>query len=90
MAKSMFEWIFETFNNDCSNYDFPLPVTEIIVNATTGHESLTFMHDSSSYNQIQISPEDEEKIVFQSKKKYYYKVMSFGLKNIASLYQREM
>jgi hypothetical protein len=28
-------------------------------------ESLTFMHDSSSYNQIQIAPEDEEKIVFQ-------------------------
>ena len=27
------------------------------------------MHDSSSYNQIQIAPEDEEKIVFQSKKK---------------------
>jgi hypothetical protein len=48
------------------------------------------MHDSSSYNQIQIAPEDEEKIVFQSKKKYYYKVMSFGLKNIASIYQREM
>jgi hypothetical protein len=28
-------------------------------------ESLTFMHDSFSYNQIQIAPEDEEKIVFQ-------------------------
>ena len=68
MAKSMFEWIFETFNHDCSNYDFPFLVIEIIVNGTTSHESLTFMHDSSSYNQIHIAPEDEEKIVFQSKK----------------------
>jgi hypothetical protein len=68
MAKSMFKWIFETFNNNCSNYDFPFPVTKIIVDATTSHESITFMYDSSSYNQIQIVLEDEEKIVFQSKK----------------------
>jgi hypothetical protein len=67
-AKSMFEWIFKTVNNDCPNYDFPLPITEIMVDTTTGHESLTFKHDSYGYNQIQIAPEDKEKIVFQSKK----------------------
>jgi hypothetical protein len=68
MAKSMFEWIFNTVNNDCPNYNFPLPITEIMVDTTICHESLTFRHDSYGYNQIQIAPEDEEKIVFQSKK----------------------
>ena len=68
MVKSMFEWIFETFNNDCPNYDFPLPITNIMVDATIAHESLIFMYDSFGYNQIQMALHDEEKIVFQSPK----------------------
>ncbi|KAI5327329.1 hypothetical protein L3X38_026725 [Prunus dulcis] len=40
--------------------DFPLLIIELMVNATTSHEALSFMDGSSGYNQIRMSPEDEE------------------------------
>jgi hypothetical protein len=43
---------FRDLDNDCLKDDFPLPITEIIVNATTGHGRLTFMDGSFGYNQI--------------------------------------
>ena len=43
---------FRDLNNACPKDDFPLPITEIMVDATTGHGRLTFMDGSSGYNQI--------------------------------------
>ena len=41
------------------------------------------------YNQILMEEEDQEKIAFViSQGLYYYKVMSFGLKNTEATYQR--
>ena len=41
------------------------------------------------YNQIRISEKDQEKMAFiTSQWLYYYKVMSFGLKNARAIYQR--
>ncbi|XP_074299903.1 uncharacterized protein LOC141631081 [Silene latifolia] len=34
---------FRDLNDACSKDDFPLPVTELIIDATTGHEALSFM-----------------------------------------------
>ena len=62
-----------------------------MVDATTGHEALSFMDDSSGYNQIRMAFEDEELIAFRTPKGiYYYKVMPFGLKNAGATYQRAM
>ncbi|KAL0434268.1 UNVERIFIED_CONTAM: hypothetical protein Slati_2761100 [Sesamum latifolium] len=62
-----------------------------MVDATTGHEALSFMDGSSEYNQIRISPKDEECTTFRTPKGiYYYKVMAFGLKNAWATYQRAM
>src|ERR1051325_7397043 len=59
-----------------------------MVDATTGHETLSFMDGSSGYNQIRMALEDEEKTTFRTPKGiYYYKVMSFGLKNAWATYQ---
>ena len=43
----------------------------------------------SRYNQIRMSPEDEDKTVFITDHGLYcYKVMPFGLKNVGATYQR--
>ncbi|KAM1192261.1 hypothetical protein ACFX2G_012856 [Malus domestica] len=62
-----------------------------MVDATTGHKSLSFIDGSSGYNQICITPEDEELITFCTPKGIYcYKVMPFSLKNAGVTYQRAM
>jgi hypothetical protein len=78
---------FRDLNNACPKDDFPLPITEIMVDATTGHGRLTFMDGSSGYNQIRMAPADEEKTAFRTPKGIYcYKVMPFGLKNAGVTY----
>ncbi|KAG9447596.1 hypothetical protein H6P81_013724 [Aristolochia fimbriata] len=55
---------FRDLNKACPKDDFPLPITELMVDATTGHEALSFMDGSFGYNQIRMDPKDEEKIAF--------------------------
>ncbi|KAM1500222.1 hypothetical protein ACFX10_022814 [Malus domestica] len=62
-----------------------------MVDATTGHEALSFMDGSSGYNQICMALKDEELTAFRTPKGIYcYKVMPFGLKNAGATYQRVM
>ncbi|XP_057775222.1 uncharacterized protein LOC130994205 [Salvia miltiorrhiza] len=82
---------FRDLNEACPKDDFPLPIAELMIDATTGHEALTFMDGSSGYNQILMSPNDEELTAFRTPKGIYcYKVMPFGLKNVGTTYQRAM
>ena len=82
---------FHDLNNACPKDNFPLPITEVMVDATTGHEALSFMDGSSSYNQIRMNPKDEELIAFRTPKGIYcYRVMPFRLKHIGATYQRAM
>ena len=41
-----------------------------MVDATTGHEALSFMDGSSGYNQIRMALRDEELTVFRTPKIY--------------------
>ena len=41
---------FYDLNNACPKDDFPLPITEVMVEATTSHEALSFMDGSLGYN----------------------------------------
>ncbi|KAG9458862.1 hypothetical protein H6P81_003370 [Aristolochia fimbriata] len=59
---------FGDLNKACPKDDFPLPITELMVDATTGHEALSFMDGSSGYNQIRMDPKDEEKTAFRTPK----------------------
>ena len=62
-----------------------------MLDATTGHEALSFMDGSSGYNQIRMTPRDEELTTFHTPKGICcYKVMSLGLKNACATYQRAM
>ena len=59
------------------------------MDATAGHELLSFMDAFSGYNQIIMDPSDQEKTSFVTGKgTYYYQVMPFGLKNVGAAYQR--
>ncbi|KAL0404347.1 UNVERIFIED_CONTAM: putative protein K02A2.6 [Sesamum radiatum] len=78
---------FRDLNNACRKDDFSLPITKLIIDATTGHEALSFMDGSSGYNQIRMAPADEELTGFCTPKDIYcYKVMLFGLKNAGATY----
>lgn len=82
---------FRDLNNACPKDEFPLPIAELMIDATTGHEALSFMYGSSGYNQIRMAPKDEELTVFRTPKGIYcFKVMPFGLKNAGATYQRAM
>ena len=41
---------FRDLNNACPKDDFSLPLTKIMVDATTSHEALSFMDGLSGYN----------------------------------------
>ncbi|XP_075092300.1 uncharacterized protein LOC142172552 [Nicotiana tabacum] len=82
---------FKGLNNACPKDEFLLPIPELMIDATTGYEAMSFMDGSSGYNQIRMAPKDEELTVFRTPKGIYcYKVMPFGLKNAGATYQRAM
>ena len=49
---------FTDINKACPKDSFPLPRIDLIVDATTGHELLSFMDAFSGYNQISMDPDD--------------------------------
>ena len=79
---------FTDLNKACPKDSFPLPRIDQLVDATSGHELLTFMDAFSGYNQIRMAPEDEEKTTFVTDQGLFcYRVMPFGLKNAGATYQ---
>ena len=80
---------FTNINRVCPKDSFPLPWIDLIVDATTGHELLSFMDAFSGYNQISMDLVDQEKTSFiTGRRTYYYRVMPFALKNAGATYQR--
>ena len=80
---------FTGINKACPKDSFPLPRIDLIVDATAGHELLSFMDAFSGYNQISMDPDDQEKTSFVTAQgTYCYCVMPFGLKNAGATYQR--
>ena len=60
-----------------------------MVDATAGHELLSFMDAYSGYNKIPMFPRDEEHTAFITNRGLYcYRVMPLGLKNSGATYQR--
>ena len=80
---------FTDVNRACPKDSFPLPRIDLIVDATAGHELLSFMDAFSGYNQISMDPDDQEKTSFiTGQGTYCYRVMPFRLKNARDTYQR--
>lgn len=82
---------FRDLNKACPKDDFPLPNIDIVVDLTAGYEMLSLMDRFSSYNQIQITIEDQLKTSFTCTwGTFCWNVMSFRLKNVRATYQRVM
>ncbi|PIN05627.1 hypothetical protein CDL12_21834 [Handroanthus impetiginosus] len=68
-----------------------LEKTQLMIDATTGHEALPFIDRLSKYNKIRMSQEDKDLVEFRNPKGIYcYKIMSFGLKNNGAIYRKAM
>ena len=80
---------YTDLNDACPKDSFPLPRIDQIVDASIGHDMLSFLDAFSGYHQIPMHPPDVEKTSFITPQGlYYYNVMPFGLKNVGATYQR--
>ena len=78
-------------NKACPKDPFPMPRIDQLVDATTSHPRMSFLDPFQGYHQIPQALEDQEKTAFVTPTgNYHYKVMSFGLKNAESTYQKMM
>lgn len=74
-------------NKACPKDSFPLPYNDMVVDAIASHELLSFMDAFCGYDQILLHPTDVEKTSFIIERgAYYYKIMSFSLKNAGVTY----
>jgi hypothetical protein len=84
---------FRDLNRATLKDEYPMPIAEILINATTGNKIMSFMDGNASYNQIFMTPENIHKIAFRVPGNvglFEYVVMTFGLKNAGATYQRAM
>ncbi|KAD7116997.1 hypothetical protein E3N88_04265 [Mikania micrantha] len=80
---------YTDLNKACPKDAFPLPHIDSMVDATVGHEMLTFMDASAGFQQIQMELSDQEDTTFMTPTGIYcYTAMPFGLKNAGATYQR--
>ncbi|XP_070048940.1 uncharacterized protein [Nicotiana tomentosiformis] len=57
---------FRDLNDACPKDEFPLPIPELMIDATTTYEAMSFMEGSSGYYQIRMAPKDEELTAFRT------------------------
>ena len=72
---------------------YPMPIADILVDATAGHKVISFMDGNTGYNQIFMTDEDIHKTAFRCPGYlglFEWVVMTFGLKNASATYQRAM
>ncbi|KAJ8632913.1 hypothetical protein MRB53_026249 [Persea americana] len=80
---------FTDLNKACPKDSFPLPKIDQLIDATAGHDRMSFLDAYRGYHQIPLYAADQEKIAFITPRgTYCYKVMPFGLKNAGATYQR--
>jgi hypothetical protein len=84
---------FRDLNRATPKDEYPMPVVETLINAAAGHKILSFMDSNAGYNKIFMAPEDIHKTAFRVPRAvglFEYVVMTFGLKNADTTYQRAM
>ncbi|MCO5557917.1 hypothetical protein L7F22_011490 [Adiantum nelumboides] len=71
--------------------NYPLPITDHVIERVAGREAYSFLDGFSGYNQLAIKLEDQHKTVFATEWGIFaYRVMPFGLTNASATFQRLM
>ncbi|GAU31015.1 hypothetical protein TSUD_393000 [Trifolium subterraneum] len=82
---------FTDLNKACPKDPYPLPSIDRLIDGASGCNVVSFMDAYSGYNQIKMNLPDAPHTAFMTNNRnYFYKVMSFGLKNAGATYQRLM
>jgi len=84
---------FKNLNKATLMDGYPMPIADLLVDATAGHRIISFMDGNAGYNQIFIAEEDIPKTAFRCPGHvglFEWIVMTFGLKNVGATYQRAM
>ncbi len=84
---------FRDLNKATPKDEYPMPVADQLVDATSGNKILSFMDGNAGYNQIFMAEEDIHKTAFKCPGAiglFEWVVMTFGLKSAGATYQRAM
>jgi hypothetical protein len=84
---------FRDLNRAMPIDEYPMPVADLLVDATAGHKVISFMDANAGYNQIFMAIEDISKISFRYPRHiglFEWIVKTFDLKNVGATYPRSM
>ena len=82
---------YTDLNKACLRDAYPLPNIDRLVDCAADNKVLSFYDAYSGYNQIPMATSDMNQTAFiTDDANYFYKVMSFSLKNAGATYQRLM
>jgi hypothetical protein len=84
---------FRDLNRATPKDEYPMHVAETLINAAASNKILSFMDGKARYNRIFKALEDIHKTAFRVPGVmglFKYVVMTFGLKNTGTTYQRAM
>jgi hypothetical protein len=80
---------YRALNKAMQKDHFPLPFIDQVCDNLAEKKYFSFLDGFSGYNQIQISPQDQDKTTFTSPwRTFSYKVLPFGLCNAPATFQR--
>ena len=78
---------YHDLNDTYPKDEFPLPITDVMIDNTCDFERMSFMDGFLGYNQIKMYLKDEKHTSFRTPLGIYcYIVMPFGLKNASATY----
>jgi hypothetical protein len=84
---------FHNLNRATQKDEYTMPVTDVLINSSSGSKVINFLDGNVGYNQIFMAPEDISKTVFRCLGflgLFEWVVMTFGLKNVGVTYQQAM
>jgi hypothetical protein len=84
---------FRNLNRATPKDEYPMPITDMLINDASGHKVLSFLDGNAGYNQIFIAKEDMYKTTFRCPGfvgLFEWVVMTFELRNAGATYQRAM
>jgi hypothetical protein len=84
---------FRNLNRATHKDEYPMPISDMLINDASGHRVISSLDGNAGYNQIFMSEDDMYKTTFRCPGfvgLFEWVVMTFGLKNVDAIYHRAM